>query len=494
MGIIQKQSIKSSIFIFIGFGIGAFNILVLFPKFLTPAQLGLTRAMLDISLTLSTLCTLGSVSVIYKFFPFYSHYLKDKKNDLPLITAVACLIGFTLVVVSGIVFKDVIIRKLGKSPEFADYFYTVYPFTFLMLMFAWLESFSWGLKKTVVTNFLKEAGVRIVSTILILLYAFHVVSLNGFINLFSLLYLLPVVILFLILTGTGDWTFSITGISSVTRRLKSRLISFGLFVFGAQFLNVLARTNDTILIIGLQGLPEAGVFAIASYIIAVMEIPQRSMNSISVPVLAESWRNNDMKNIEHIYKKSVANLLVIGLGLFGLIFLNVHNVSAFLGKSYAQIELIVFIMGMAKVLDLGTGINGQIIATSNYWKFDFYTNVLYTILSLPLNFFLIKAFGLYGIAYASIISMTIYNGVRCAFLYKKFGLQPYTGKSLLVILIAMAIYFIIWSVPHFQNIFLDTFIRTVLFIVLFVPAVYASNVAPDLNAIGRNMLKRIKIF
>jgi len=494
MGIIKKQSIKSSIFLFIGFGIGALNILVLFPKYLSPAQLGLTRAMIDISLTLSTLCTLGSIPVIYKFLPFYNERLPTDKNDLPFLTAVVCLVGFSLVLLSGFIFKDFIVRKLGKSPDFATYFYTVYPFTLLLLMFTWLEAFSWGLRKTVITNFLKETGVRILTTVLILFYGVGLISIKAFINFFSILYLLPALILFYVLYASGKWRFSITGISNVTRRLKSRMISFGSFVFASHFLNVLARTNDTILVIGLRGLADTGVFAIAGYIIAVMEIPQRSLNAISIPILAESWKNNDKKNIENVYKKSVANLLVVGLGLLGLILLNIHNITIFLGKNYAQIELIVFILGLARVIDLGTGINGLIIGTSNYWKFDFYTNVLYTLLSLPLNFFLIKYFGLKGLAISSLISLTIYNSFRFVFLYTKFNFQPYNWKSVISILIACATYLLVYFIPRSSNIFVDSAIKTFAFSVVFLSLIYACNVVPDMNGLVvsfKNKLLRV---
>lgn len=491
MGIIQKQSIRSSIYIVLGFAIGAFNMLVLFPRFLTQNEYGLTRAMIDISLTLSTLCTLGSAAVIYKFYPFYNSYLGQKKNDLPMITATVSLFGFLLVVVSGIIFKDFIVRKLGKSPQFGVYFYTVYPYTFLMLAFTWLEGFSWGLKKAAITNFLREAALRIITTLLIILYAFHLLSIKSFFNLFSLLYLIPVIILLTVLIKSGQWKFSIVPISSVTRRLKSRMISFGLFIFGAQFLNVLAKTNDTILIIGLKGLEDTAVFAIATYVLAILEIPQRSLNSISIPVLAESWKNKDLANIELIYRKSVTNLLVIGFGMFGFIFLNVQNLTAFLGKNFEQIGTIVFIMGIAKVLDLGTGINGQIIGTSNFWRFDFYTNVFYTILSIPLNFFLIKDFGLKGLAFSSLISLTIYNTIRYIFLYRKFGFQPYTLKSLWVLLIAGISYLAVYFIPRYFDIYTDTVIRSIIFAVLFFPPVYFSKVSPDLNALTLSFIRKL---
>ena len=483
MGIIQKQSINSSIFIFIGFAIGAFNIMVLFPKFLTQNELGLTRAMIDISLILSALCTLGSLPVIYKFYPFYNDYLKGKKNDLPFITAIVCLTGFIIIVLSGIFFEDFIVRKLGKSPQFAAFFYTVYPYTFFLLMFSWLEAFGWSAQKTVITNFLKETSVRIFNTVLILLYGFHVISIVTFINIFSFSFAIPALILLWVLIKSGKWRFSITQVSSVTKRLKGRMISFGLFVFSGHFLSVLARTNDTILIIGLRGLAETSVFTIATYMIAVMEIPQRSMNAISVPVLAEAWKNKDLQKIKSIYTKSVANLLVIGLGIFGLIFLNSHNVTKFLGREYAQIELIVFVMGFAKVLDLGTGINSQIIGTSNFWRFDFYTSIVFTLFSIPLNFFLIKYFGLKGAAFSSLVSLTVYNSIRFAFLYRKFNLQPYTIKSLLSLVIAAVTYLLVYSIPRFDNLFADIFVRTSVFVFVFLPLVFVCKITPDLNKV-----------
>lgn len=481
MGVIKKQSISSTIIILAGFLPGALNILVLFPKFLTASELGLTRAMMDISITLSTLCTLGSLTVIYKFYPFYKDYLQEKKNDLPMITAAVCSVGYLLMIMFGYIFRDLIVRKLGKSPEFASYFYTVYIFTAFLLTFSWLEAFAWGAKKTVATNFLRELVVRLVTTVLLLLVGFRLISTRSFIHLFSLLYLIPAVVLLVILVRSGKFRFTFTSLSSVTRRFKKRMISFSLFVFGAQFLNVLARTNDTIMIIGLRGLQDTGVFAIANYFVAILEIPQRSINAISIPVLAEAWKNKDLKVIENIYTKSVSNLLVIGLGLFGLIFLNVHDVISFLGKDYQEIRAIVFLMGLAKVLDLGTGINAMIIGTSNYWRFDFYTNIVYTLFSLPLNFILIKYFGLTGLAISTILSLSIYNLIRYLFIYKKFGFQPYSYKSLLALFIAAICYVSVYYIPQLRNIFLDATLRSGVFILLFVPSMYMANIAPDLN-------------
>ena len=50
MGIVRKQSIASSIYIYLGFAVGAFNVLYLFPTYLTPQEFGLTRVLIDVSI------------------------------------------------------------------------------------------------------------------------------------------------------------------------------------------------------------------------------------------------------------------------------------------------------------------------------------------------------------------------------------------------------------------------------------------------------------
>ena len=91
MGIIGKQSIQSSIFIYIGFAIGALNTLVLFQNknYFTLDQFGLTKVLVDVSLLIGMLCTLGTAPAAVKFYPFYNSYLPKKENDLPFITLLA---------------------------------------------------------------------------------------------------------------------------------------------------------------------------------------------------------------------------------------------------------------------------------------------------------------------------------------------------------------------------------------------------------------------
>lgn len=494
MSVIQKQSIQSSVVIMIGFAIGAVNIILIQPKVLTAEQLGLTRIITDAGLTLASLCTLGSIPVINKFFPFYKSYLSPQKNDLPFITLAVCLAGFIIMCGAGFALQDVIVRKFsGRSPLFVKYSYLVYPYGLFMLLFLWLESFSWSLRKGVISNSLKETVSRLTFTFLLAIVSLGLINMPQFFTAFSFSYLLPAAILFFILRRTGQFIFN-SVISPVTSRIGGRMINFGLFIFGAQFLNLLSRTVDTFILSSKsdRGLGDVAVFTIATSVVAIMEIPQRSITSISVPVLAESWKNKDMRRIKSIYGKSVSNLLIIGLVMFSIIWLNTANLAKYLGKDFTGIGRVVLFMGIGKLIDLGTGANSQIIATSSYWKVDFTTNVLYTILALPLNYLLISKYGLMGAAYSTLISLTFYNAMRFGFLWYKFKMQPYTWSNLLVVVIAIVCTVMVYFIPKNSSPVIDTIIRTTAFIALFTPAIYYTHISEEINGLIRNYLNKAK--
>jgi len=95
MSQIRRQSIISSIIIFIGFGIGFLNNLFFTkPNWFSPDQYGLTRSFFDFSQIIYAYSFLGLSAVIYKFSPYYRAHLKDEENDLLSWALLFSVIGF----------------------------------------------------------------------------------------------------------------------------------------------------------------------------------------------------------------------------------------------------------------------------------------------------------------------------------------------------------------------------------------------------------------
>jgi hypothetical protein len=103
MGNIRKQTIVSSLLVYVGVLIGAFNQLF-FTKngSFTTDEYGLTRIFLDFGVTISVFAGLGVVPIMYKFYPYYKDHLEERKIDLISWAIVVALIGFTVVMVTGI--------------------------------------------------------------------------------------------------------------------------------------------------------------------------------------------------------------------------------------------------------------------------------------------------------------------------------------------------------------------------------------------------------
>ncbi len=145
---------------------------------------------------------------------------------------------------------------------------------------------------------------------------------------------------------------------------------------------------------------------------------------------------------------------------------------------------------MAKLIDLGTGVNSQIIGTSNYWKFDFFTNLFYIILSLPLNYYLIKNYGLEGLAFSNLVALTLYNSIRFGFLYNKFKLQPYTWRHGLFLICTISLMLLVHSLPLADNFVLNSFIQSFSFGIAFLGLAFWINPAPETLVLFTSFFKK----
>jgi O-antigen/teichoic acid export membrane protein len=431
---------------------------------------------------------------IYKFFPFYRHHLGKKENDLPALGLLVCFIGCILLAGTVFFFKPQLTAMfLKRSPLFVSYYYTLVPFFIGFTLFTLFEGFAWGTGKMVLSNFLKETLSRLFTTLIILLLLYQLISFSQFMDLFSLLYIIPALVLAWFITRQGDFPVNFKA-SKVTLRLGGKMAAFSSFIFLSSILGIIARTIDGILIASLKNIADMAVFVIATYFTNLLDIPQRSITSVTVPILAEHWRNKRLDKIASIYKKSSLELMIIGFAIAGSVYLNIPNIIRFLPAGYEAMALPVMILLIAKVLDLGTGVNNQVIGTSSFWKFDFITNVIYTVCAVPLNYFLIKKYGITGAAFANLTAVFIYNLFRFIFIWKKFGMQPFSTKTLWLILVAVVSIAFISFIPQLSNLYLDGLMRTISFLSLFAFLVLYFSISEESLALYKTVVDRIRNF
>ena len=494
MGQIRKQAIISSIVIYIGFFIGFINTWF-FTKngSFTPSEYALTRLFFDVGQTMYAFANFGIIAVIYKFFPYYKDNLKPKENDLMSWALLVAIGGFILVAIGGWFFEPLVVQKFsGRSALFVDYYKWVFPFGLGILLFAVLEAFSNNLQKTIFPAFLKETALRLFTLVLIAVYLLGLIDFHLFIQLFAFLYLLLAMILAAALISSNSLHFTFN-VSRVTKKFKTKIFTLGSYVYAGQIIFVMAQVMDSILIASLLGLASTGIFALSSYIANLIQIPQRSIISITLPALSQAWKDKNMMEINRIYKRSSINLLLAALFIFGGIWLNMEDAFRLLNiqSEYATGLTVIFILGLSRIIDAGTGVNGQIIYTSTQWRFEFITGVILLLLILPLNYILIKRIGIEGSAYANLISFFVYNSIRFGFLWKRYNLQPFSSKTLLSILLGVTAYFISYYLFREMQGWMGVFLRSTLFTIIFFAGIFTLKLTPDAMQLADVVKKRL---
>ncbi len=480
---IQRQSILSTIVTLAGFGFGAINLIVLQPVILTTEEWGLTRVITELAVLLASFSLLGTNAVVAKFLPFYRRYTAPGQNDLPARTLTVFGLGMMITLLLAFWARPFLVEQYGrKSALFEPYFFALLVFIVLQGMFMYLEIFSWFAGKTVLANFLKEFLFRVLTTLMLVGFGLQLYGFNVFMWLFAFVYLPAVIILFITLRGWDGFRFTFRR-SQVTRRLGAKMFSLGGFVFLTAISNIAFVVCDTLFLAGLYNFSQAGIYALAQYFSQVLEVPMRSMQSSSVPLISEYWRAKNMAGLQSIYRKSCINLLIGAVGLGGLIVINIPNITRFLPQEFAVMAWPLFILIISRWINLGTGLNASIIQLSSWWRFDFASTLIYSVLGIPLNFFLIREYGMMGAAIANLFAMLLYNGLRFAFLYLKFGLQPFTWRNMLLLVLGIGLIALVWLIPFMQNIYVDGIMRSLLFGVLFALIVLKLKLSEEINTL-----------
>lgn len=494
---IRRQSIVSSLIIYVGFAIGFLNTYFFGRQdIFTSEEYGLTQLFVKLAALIASLSVIAMPNYIIKFFPYYHGRLKPDKNDMLTIALVTGIVGFLLVAFFGYAFEHMVVRKYSaNSPLFVDYYYWVYALGFGLTMYNILEAYCQTLHRPVLGTLLREVEWRFLTLVLIILFITDVISdFSLFVKLFALTYLGIAFTMFgyLLYIGAIKFTFKI---SFVTLRIRKVLFRFIAFVHCAIVISMLSQVFDTLVIGSVveDGLTALAIFTLAELMTSIIQAPQRSVINVSVAHLSDAWKRKDLAKVSRIYIRSSINLLLISLFLFCLIALNFVDAIHFfkLKREFTLGYTAFIIMGITKVIDLGTGVNAQVIGTSRYWRFEIWSGMILLVIMLPLSYWFTKMYGIVGPPLAGLISYSIYNSVRIYFIYKKYQLFPFNKKTIYNVVLAVFSFFTTYFIFKETHGFWALAGRSVLFSGIYASGVLYFKLSPDVHSIVAAMQAKL---
>lgn len=482
MGIIKKQSIQSTFYNYLGVGLGFLNVVILLPILLTEEQVGLFSFLNSFSAIFAGLCTLGIPLISIKIFP----RLKDESSShngyfsfLLLATLLGSVLGVAIFWSAG----DWLISEKNSARTFVPFALT---FTVLLIFRVFAKNFDSYIRmlmKTVLGTFLENFLLKLVVFIALAYYwKIHEYSFTILFFIYAFALSLPGIVSIGYVFIKGHVNLKIGAFNKASKGWRKEILTLSVYGLLGTLGSIIILEVDTVMVGNMIGLKQTAIYKTAFFFGLFCSIPARALRRISVVVIAEAWEKNDLSTIKDIYHKSSLTLFLFGAYLFLGVWVNIDYVLQLLPESYAAGKMVILIIGIAQLVDLVSGVNTEIIASSPYYKYTTYFIAVLIVLVIILNYLLIPVFGIEGAALASLISLIVYNLLKFTFLRQKLSYQPLNYKVLVILLIAgLSLAVITYALPVFENIYLGILITGSTLTVLYWIPIYLLKVSPDVN-------------
>ncbi len=489
MGIVQRDSFRVTIIAYTGAIIGYLNKVFLFTNFLDTDQVGLANLMITISLIYAQVAAMGSRNIITRFFPFFN----DPENHHH-----GFLFGVMALAMSGFVITTLLFLFLRQpfallyqdsSPLLVEYAVYLIPLGLATLFFNIFESYLRCVYRNTFPTLAHEVLLRLLVTVSITLFALNVISFPGFVAVYVGAYCLPPILLIVYSSLQGllalkpQWT-------PLMQRLGKIMLVYGLYSLLNNLSGFLLISVDSLMVAGMIDLGAAGIYTTMIFMTSVMLIPYRSMVKVSGPLIAGFWKTRSMKQMKEMYQKASASNLVVGTTLFLLLWVNLDAIFHFMTPEYAAGKYVFLLLGIGKLFDMSAGLNATILITSKKYRYDLFFTVSMVVFALLSNLVFIPLWGIEGAAFASMLTLMLFNCLRIAFINYHFNIQPFVWKQILVPVMMVAIMGLSELVGQVINVFVDIPLRSAIAALLFLIPVWRLNIAPDLNRWAKKRIKR----
>jgi len=494
--LLQKQGFYNSVILYSGTALGFLNLAILFQRFLTIEEIGFFSLMTAISLLYAQISSVGISNIILKYFPYYR--TDDKKHNGFITFAILwCIIGFAILTIFFILFKDTVIayyRNQKGSALLVKYYYYIVPASFLTMIYAALESIAGTVFKNVLSSFMREVFLRLFTTISILLIAASLLDYNGFLIIYVATNLIMVLVMIFNIYRGRDFR-----LAPVAKRIiaddKMMLLKYGLFTVLSSSSFVLIQNLDIMMLTAItKDLKVVGIYATFFAIAMVISLPSKALSRTSLQIVAQSWAVNDLAKISRVYYKTSVVQMLIGCLLFIGMTVNRPLIMLVLHKSqYAHYFDVFIVVGLAFLADMTGGLNGYILNLSKYYKWTTYLIGGAVGVCALSNWALIPRIGIMGAAVAYLLTMVMLNFAYWIFLKIKFDLQPFAKAHLLIIIIALLAFCAGWFIPQINSIWIDALVRSFAIAIVYVLLAYFLNISEDINLVFDKILKRNKI-
>lgn len=498
MGIIKRQGIKQGLVSYIGAAIGIVSTFYVYT--LDQTFTGELQFLLNFSAFLVPIFLLGFNALVVKFFPEFKDQASGHRGFLGFLLLGGILSFLLIAIISG-VFADPFLGLLEKgdfdTSKIIENYGVLLGLCFLLILITIQSDYISNFHRIVVPNILTNLSLKIILPALVLAFYYHFLDNSTIKWLLLIVHGLIYIGLVVYTIHLKQWHLKIDR-RFLTKPLIKNMMNYALFGILGSIGSVLVFRIDYMMVsmLSVGGYFSTGIYHFAINISNVIAIPFTSFKKIAGPIIADGINQEDKSPILDIYQRSSLNLLIVGLGLFLATWISIDELFLITPKpeELIPVKYVVLLLGSAKLVDMVTGINDQIIAYSKFYRFNVFAILLLGIVNIGSNLWLIPRYDIEGAAMATFLALFLFNLAKFLFVWIKFKMQPFTFSELKVLLLAAIAYGLAYLIPVTSSVLLDIVIHSGTFSCLFAAGILYFKVAPDLTKFFNEILNRIRAF
>ena len=487
MGIVQSQSIKNTIITFFGFGIGAINALFLYTNFLGKLHYGIVATVLSGANIMMPIMAFGVQNTLIRFF---SHYKLENQKEEFLTFMLFLPLAFILPIslLFYYFYDSISYSWISENPTLEPFFWLI---PIVGLFMAYFEIFYAWVKvhmQSVVGNFISEVLVRVVVMALLFAVHFEWISKANFVYSVAVAYFLQLIVMVMYAFSIKMPVFRLV----IPDNLKD-VIQYSFFIIVSGGIAVMLVDFDKVMIPQYKDIGQNALYAVAIFISTVIAVPSRAMTQIVAPITAKLMVENKHDELNDLYKKSAINLQVVGGLIMILIFLNVKQMYLLIPSDYSGGIFVVFMIGISKFYDVLLGNNNSIIVNTKHYRTVLIFGVFTVVLMIVLNMIFIPMYGIEGSAFATLITVIMYNTIKLLFVVFKMKLYPFTNKTLysLGIITVSFLLFYFWDF-NFHPI-VNIVLKSILIGLFYVFVNYKLKITAEFNEVVASILQKLRL-
>lgn len=466
MGIVFRQSALGTIITLVGAGIGFLTTFFIVTRFLTPEELGLTRLLVEVATLIGGFALLSTQSSAIRYYPYFKEGTRGEDRGFLRLLLGITFVGFLLFSALYYLFRGLVLDYFTRSDGsglFGTYYLMVIPLMFFIMYQTILDVYCSLRQRVFVPRLLHDVLLRVLLVVGYLLYPLLGLSLEHFLIIFVASYGICTLLLmgYTLRLSPHALTSAIVLPDLSIRRDFVRYTS--LTLLSALGSTVVARL-DLFMVSAEMGLSYGGIYTIAFFIVAVIEMPSRSLLSMNMPHASRLMYEGDYREANHFFLKVSHQQVLVGILLFLLIWINIDTLFGIIPRNevYSSGKWVVFWLGLGKVIDLSFNFGNAFLRYSRYYIWTLAYTILVMGITVITNLLLIRHLGIEGAAIATLITYLISYTFQQSILWRSMRISPLDREMLIMYGVLAIVLVFNHLLPHSADMVWDSIWRTLL--------------------------------